>query len=326
VLAELRSLPDVERVGLAGVDLLNGGSWSESMTIESDKRTVTDRPVHLEPITPGLFTTLGTPVIAGRDFDERDALPPVGERWRSVIVNERFARRYFGDASPLGHRVGLGDREGVRTNIEIVGVVRDFSYRDLREQTEQAFVPFFEGDWTAGTFYLRVRGTLQAAFASIRSAVGRVDPTLPLLSPRTLDEQVDRSLTTERMMATLSGGFAAVALLLSVVGLYGVMAFVVTSRTQEIGIRMALGATRGRAVWMVIADAVVMIAFGTALALPCVWAVGRVVEAQLYGVRPIDAPTIAGAALLLALVALAAAMLPAWRAASVSPTEALRFE
>jgi predicted permease len=326
VLDELRSLPDVDSVGLAGVDLLNGGSWNEYMTIEADKRIVTDRAVHLEPITPGLFVTLGTPVIAGRDFDERDALPPVGERWRSVIVNERFARRYFGDASPLGRRVGLGDREDVRTNIEIVGVVRDFSYRDLREQTEQAFVPYFEGDWTAGTFYLRVRGTPQAAFASIRSAVGRVDPTLPLLSPRTLDEQVDRSLTTERMMATLSGGFAAAALLLSVVGLYGVMAFVVTRRTPEIGIRMALGATRRAATWLVVADAVVMIAAGTAIALPLVWGLGRLVEAQLFGVHAIDAPTIAVASLVLGGVALSAAILPAWRAASVSPTEALRFE
>ena len=326
VLAELRSLPDVESVGLAGVDLLNSGSWNDSMTIEADKRMVTDRAVHLEPISPGLFTTLGTRVIAGRDFDERDALPPVGERWRSVIVNERFARRYFGDRSPLGGRVGLGDRQDTRTNLEIVGVVRDFSYRDLREQTEQAFVPYFEGDWTAGTFYLRVRGTPQAAFASIRSAVGRVDPTVPLLSPRTLDEQVDRSLTTERMMATLSGGFAAVALLLSVVGLYGVMAFVVTSRTPEIGIRMALGATRRAAVWLMVADAVAMIAAGTAIALPLVWGLSRLVEAQLFGVHALDAPTIAVASLVLALVALAAAMWPAWRAASVSPTEALRFE
>jgi ABC-type antimicrobial peptide transport system permease subunit len=123
----------------------------------------------------------------------------------------------------------------------------------------------------------------------------------------------------------LSGGFAGIALLLSVVGLYGVMAYVVTSRTQEIGIRMALGATRSTPVWLVVADAVAMIGAGTALVLPCVWAVRRLVEAQLFGVRPVDA-TIDGASALLALVALAAAILPAWRAASVSPTEALRFE
>jgi len=111
-----------------------------------------------------------------------------------------------------------------------------------------------------------------------------------------------------------------------VVGLYGVMAFVVTSRTPEIGIRMALGATRGAAIWLVVADAVVMIAAGTAIALPLVWGLGRLVEAQLFGVHAIDAPTIAAASLVLAGVALSAAILPAWRAASVSPTEALRFE
>jgi ABC-type antimicrobial peptide transport system permease subunit len=240
-------------------------------------------------------------------------------------VNEAFARRYFGGASPLGHRIGFGARPDAKTDIEIVGVVQDFAYRNLREQSEQAFFPF-DGDPPAGLFYVRVRGTPAAALASIRTAVGRVDPTLPLLSLRTMDETVDRSLTTERMLATLSGGFACVALLLSVVGLYGVMAFVVASRTQEIGIRMALGATRRAAVWLVVADAVAMIAAGTAIALPCLWAVRRLVEAQLFGVQALDAPTIAAASLTLAGVALAAAMLPAWRAASVSPTEALRFE
>jgi predicted permease len=309
------------------MELLSGGSWNNPMTVEADRRFVTDRLVHMAAITPGFFRTLGTPVIAGRDFDERDAWPP-GEEGptRSAIVNEAFARRYFGRASPLGHRIGIGNRPDTKTDIEIVGVVRDFAYRNLREQSEQAFFPYLERDGLGGEIYVRVRGTPSAALPSIRTAVGRVDPTLPLLSPRTLDEAIDRSLTTERMLATLSGGFAAIALLLSVVGLYGVMSFVVTSRTQEIGIRMALGATRRAAVWLVVADAVAMIAAGTAIALPCLWAVSRLVEAQLFGVHAIDAPTIAGASAVLALVAVAAAMLPAWRAASVSPTEALRFE
>jgi len=325
-LAEVRSLPEVESVSVAGLNLLSGGSWNIYMTIETDGRFVTDRLVHLGAISPGFFRTLGTTVIAGRDFDERDVPPPGADgSVRAAIVNGAFARRYFGSASPLGHRIGFGNRPDARTDIEIVGVVRDFSYRNLREQSEQAFFPF-GSDSPAGMFYVRVRGTPAAALASIRTAVGRVDPILPLLSVRTMDEAVDRSLTTERMLATLSGGFGLVALLLSVVGLYGVMAFVVTSRTQEIGVRMALGATRRAAVWLVVADAVVMIAAGTAIALPCLWAVRRLVEAQLFGVHAIDGPTIAGASLLLALVALAAAMLPAWRAASISPTEALRFE
>ena len=327
ILAELRSRPEVASAGVAGNTFLQGESWSNFLTVEADRRFVTDRLVDLNTITPGFFATLGTRVIAGRDFDERDGRP-VGEKGgeRSAIVNESFARRYFPGGSPIGARLGLGNRADTRAGMEIVGVVRDFSYRNLREQTEQAFLPLVEGTLSGGWFYLRVRGQPEAALASVRTAVARVDPAMPLLSLRTFDDQVARSLTTERMLATLSGGFAVIALLLSVVGLYGVMAFVVTSRTTEIGVRMALGATRGRAVWLVVGDAVAMVAMGTALALPCVWAVGRVVEAQLYGVTAVDAPTIAGASLLLALVALAAAMVPAWRAATISPTEALRFE
>jgi ABC-type antimicrobial peptide transport system permease subunit len=172
----------------------------------------------------------------------------------------------------------------------------------------------------------RLRGDPNSAFAPIREAVARVAPALPVISLTTLENQIDESLRTEQMLATLSSGFGAIALLLSVIGLYGVMSFVVTQRTKEIGVRLALGATRSTAVWLIVRDALFMIGAGTAIALPCVWALGRLVEAQLFGVRAGDGPTIGLASGVLALVTLSPAMLPAWRAASVSPTEALRFE
>jgi ABC-type antimicrobial peptide transport system permease subunit len=136
----------------------------------------------------------------------------------------------------------------------------------------------------------------------------------------------DPLLTTERMLATLLTGFGGIALLLSVIGLYGVMSFVVTQRTREIGVRLALGATRGAAVWLVLRDALIMVGCGTTIALLAGWALGRVISGQLFGVAPVHAPTIALATALLGLVALAAAMVPAWRAASVSPTTALYAE
>jgi len=128
------------------------------------------------------------------------------------------------------------------------------------------------------------------------------------------------------MLATLLGGFGSIALLLSVVGLYGVMSFVVTQRTQEIGVRMALGATRSAVVWLIVRDALVVIVVGIAIALPSAWVLRRLVEAQIFGVRAVDGPTIAGASCVLAFVALGAAMLPAWPAASIRPSDALRFE
>jgi ABC-type antimicrobial peptide transport system permease subunit len=149
---------------------------------------------------------------------------------------------------------------------------------------------------------------------------------LPISYFRTLDEQINRSLNTERMLAALSASFGMLALALSVVGLYGVMSFVVTQRTREIGIRLALGATRLSTVWLVLGDALVMIAGGTAIALPCVWALGRLVESQLYDVKPTDPVTIIAATLVLCSTALGAALIPARRASAVNPTDALRFE
>ena len=323
----LRDLPDVESAAISGFRLLDGGSWNGQMTIEADTRLTTDRVVHFNPISPGFFTTVGARIVAGRDFDDRDSRSLTEEELRSAIVNERFARRYFGDRNPVGRRLGLGANADTRTNIEIVGVVKDFSYRNLREETEQVFFSLFQSTgFGGGWFYLKVRGRPESAIASVRSAVDTIDPTLPLLAPRSFDDQVNRALTTERMLATLSTGFGVIALLLSAVGLYGVMSFVVTSRTLEIGIRLALGATRASAVRQIMRDAAIMVGVGTAIALPCIWALSRLVRAQLFGVDAIDAPTIAAAGAILVLVAIAGAMLPAWRAASVKPTEALRAE
>jgi ABC-type antimicrobial peptide transport system permease subunit len=213
----------------------------------------------------------------------------------------------------------------------IVGVVATISYRTVREESEQAYFPIVsdessKGNFFAGNFYVRIQGSPEAASQSIRAILRKADPTLPVTYFRTLDEQVSRSLTTERMLAALSGSFGTLALLLSLVGLYGVMSFAVTQRTHEIGIRVALGATRFAAVWLVLRDALVMTAAGIALALPCVWALGRVVESQLYGVKPTDPGTIAAATLILCATALGAALIPAHRASSVSPTDALRLE
>jgi predicted permease len=328
LLDAVREAPGVDRAAIAGHTLLAGGSWNTSMTIEFNGRRPTDRVVHCSPVSPGFFSTLGTRLIAGRDFDRRaaphtDGTPP---RYRTAIVNASFARRYFGEVSPIGHRIGFGTRPDTNTNVEIIGIVADFSYRGMREETEQAFFPFLDIPWSGGTFYVRTHGQPEQAFAAIRDTVARVDSTLPILSLRTMEDQVARSLAPARMMATLLSSFGAVALLLSVIGLYGVMSFVVTHRTREIGIRLALGATRGTAVWLVVRDALFMIVTGTAIALLGGYAAGRIVAGQLFDMAPIHAPTVAVAALLLAVVALGAAMVPAWRASSVSPTEALHAE
>jgi len=322
----LRSSPGAQMSAVARVQLLTGGSAMNPMTIQTNERIVTDRAVNYNAVSPGFFATLSIRLIAGRDFDERDSRP-VGEAGqRSAIVNESFVKRYLAGRNPLGARIGQGSGPDAKANIEIVGVVADFNYRGFHEDPEQAYFPIFEGDDTGGSFYVKVRGTSDAAFQSIRTIIHKADPALPITYFRTLEQQVNRSLNTERILAALSGSFGTLALLLSLVGLYGVMSFVVTQRTREIGIRLALGATRGSAIWLVLRDALVMITVGTAIALPCVAALGRLVESQLFGVQPTDPLTIAAATMLLTSAALGAALIPAYRASTVNPTDALRFE
>jgi predicted permease len=316
VYREVQGSTITDSSAVARFPLLTGGSWSDPMTIQSNTRITTD-DINLDAVTPGFFTTLGVRLIAGRDFDERDS--------HSAIVNEAFVKRYLGGRNPLGVRICEGNGPDARPDIEVVGVVGNFNYRGLREESEQAFFPLFEGDDTGGAFYIRVRGTPEGASQMVRTIVHNADPALPIEYFRTVDEQVSRSLNTERILAALSGAFGVLALLLSLVGLYGVMSFVVTQRTREIGIRLALGATGGSAILLVLRDAFLMIVLGTAIALPSVGALGRLVESQLFGIKPTDPLTIAAATLLLASAALGAALIPAYRASNVNPTDALRF-
>ncbi len=246
------SEPDADRVMR---EVLTGGAASSSITIQSDRRFTGSRAAARMRVGPGLFATLGTPIMAGRDFDERD-VRPLGDKpraYRSVVVSESFVQRYFENRNPIGARIGLGNGPDTKTATEIIGVVKDFSRRSLRDQqVETIFLQYFDNQSGDGTFYVRVRGDVARALSSIRSAIAQVDPELPV-TLTTLDDQVQRSLRAERMSASLSSAFSTLALLLAVIGLYGVMSFVVTQRTQEIGVRMALGASRASALWLIFA-------------------------------------------------------------------------
>jgi predicted permease len=325
--AEVRALPAVRASALARNALLTGGSWNDPMTLQTTDRQIVTGEIQLNSVTPGFFSALGIRILSGRGFDPHDSRPAGETGQRSAIVNEAFVRRYLAGLNPLGARIAEGSGPAVKPDIVIVGVCADFSYRGIREESEQAFFPMFEGDGDFGaTFYVRVRGVPEQAFPSIRAVVRRADPKLPLLSPGTFDQQIGRSLNTERMLAALSSSFGALALLLSVIGLYGVMSFVVTRRTREIGIRLALGATGASAIGLILRDAAAMIAAGIAIALPCVAALGKLVQSQLFGVTATDPATVAGAILLLGATSVTAALVPAWRAARLKPTDALRLE
>jgi predicted permease len=327
LVTSLRELPEVSGAGLSTASLLGPGSWNTRLTVDAGERFVA-KGIHCNAIGPGFFETLGAQVLEGRAFDARDRLDGPKQEFRSVIVNERFASRYFPGKSALGARVAFGAAPNAVATMQIVGVVQTFSYRarGLREPEEQAFFPYFEGSFGGGSLYVRTRTSSSAAFAAIRGAVEKAAPGLAVEDLRTIDGQLDRALANERLLAILATAFALLAVLLAVVGLYGVTSFVVARRTREIGIRMALGATRKAALWLVVGDTARLVAAGVLVALPAVWGLGRFVESQLFGVTALDAATLAGAAVLVGCAALAAAAAPARRATAVSPVDALRHE
>ena len=332
LLEQVQRTPGVTGAGFTGVGLLQGGSWNSSMTIaghtaKPDERVVT----HNNPMSPGYFDAMGMKIVAGRDFDERDeVLTPVapGTNPTVVIVNQTFVTRYLGNRHPIGIRIGFGRDPGTPTPIEIIGVVSDAKYRSLRGETEpQAFFPFFAGPEVPGlTMYVRTRQAPEEMFATLRRVVQQLDPNLPLFAMQTFETRVERSVSNERLVASLSSVFGLLATLLAMIGLYGVMAYTVTQRTREIGIRMALGAVSRDVARMILRDVAILVGVGLAIGLPAAWALGRYIGNQLFEITPTDPLTMAAAVLVLATVAAVAGLVPARRAARINPILALRYD
>jgi predicted permease len=245
-----------------------------------------------------------------------------------AIVNEKLARYYFGTQDAIGRRFGYGGNPGTKTDIEIIGVVRDSMYSTLREQIpRQVFTPYIQLEYVTGmNFYVRTTLEPSQTFAAIRKTIAGIDSTLPVYDLRTMDEQIDRSLVTERMIAMLSAVFGMIATILATVGLYGVMAYTVARKTREIGIRMALGAFGKDVIWMVMREVLVLVGAGAAIGITAAILLTRYIQAQLYGLAPNDPATLVSATIALIAVAAIAGYLPALRASRVDPIRALRYE
>jgi putative ABC transport system permease protein len=276
-------------------------------------------------VGPGYFHTIGTAFVAGRDFDERDKL----QTSRVAIVNEAFAKALYDGRNPVGRAFRVEGGAGKPDDVyQIVGLVRNTKYFELREDFRPiAFMPSAQDDQPVsnGSFVLRTNRPLGEFYKAATAAVTQVNPAITV-DFSVLTEQITQSLVRDRLMATLAGAFGLLAGSLSVMGLYGVIAYLVARRRSEIGLRIALGATRGRVITLILREAVLLLAVGLTIGIGLAVWTSEVAGSLLYGLRPRDPLTLTGAAVVLALVALLASYGPAWRASRLEPMDALRDE
>ncbi|PYV03731.1 MAG: hypothetical protein DMG26_08875 [Acidobacteria bacterium] len=281
-------------------------------------------PVSVNIIGPEYFKTLRTPVLLGREFTEadREGAPKV------AVINEAMARYFFGDSNPLGRRFSIPGYKGDASPLEIVGVVQDAKFHSLREPSPPAiYVPFFQAPESGEmTFEVRTITNPASVAAAARRVIQQADSRLPVFEVKTLTQQVDESLVQELLVASLSSLFGALALLLASIGLYGLMAYAVSRRTSEIGIRMALGAERSDVRQMVLGEATRLVLTGIGIGLPLALAGARFLSSMLFALSPADPLTISAATLILLAVAAVASFVPARRASLVDPMVALRCE
>jgi putative ABC transport system permease protein len=320
----LQHLPGIEAAGVALNPVLADSDWESTIHIAGRvNKPGDDNQAYVNRVSPGYFKTLGIRVLSGRTFRENDSVnsPKV------VVVSKSFAKHFFRERPAIGHWIGRGFEPNAPTDMQIVGVVNDIDYQDLREKDmRQLYLCAPQGMELETTVYLSAKGDPKSVLASARHLVHEMEPKAPVTNMKTVERQLDESLVTERMIASLSAGFTLLALVLAVLGLYGVMAYMVTQRAREIGIRVALGAQFGNVVWLVMREVVLLIIVGIAVALPLAFGLARLNRSELYGIQPTDPLSITTTALLLSAIALLAGFVPARRAASADPLHVLRYE
>ena len=325
---KVAAIPGVNSVTLSDAALLSGSMSNGYVRIPGYRSKDGKLPTpYLLRMGDHFLATMGIPLISGRDLDKRD----VDQALRVGVVNEKFARDYFDNKNPVGRFFYFGDTDVPRPQdrVEIVGVCKDAKYDRLTDEAPPTvYISYLQrNEWDHGmTFEVRTAMPPIAIGAAVQKVAGSIDRNVPVAEIRTQEEQIRDTLGTERMFAGVVSSFGVVAALLAAIGLYGVMAYSVTRRTSEIGIRLALGAGRRDVQWMVLRESLWMVAAGLAIGIPAALALTRYIQATLYGIKPNDPVSFVVAGVLMVAVAGIAAWIPARRAARVDPMRALRCE
>ena len=319
-LARLRSLPEVESATLMENRIGSGWSNNDGAVVDGAKPDPNKfSPMRANDVGPDFFHVLGTPIVLGRDFTEADnsSAPKV------AIINQTFADRYLANRNPLGHQVQNG-----KTPFTIIGVVQDSKYTGVREKPRpMAYFPYAQsGDISSEHIELRTRVEPMSLLPEVRRVLKEFNPDLTPMQPMSQQEQFNASFSQERLFARMAMFFGVLAVLLVATGLYGTLAYRVSRRTPEIGVRMALGAQRMQVLWMILRESLILCAIGIGVGLPVAAIGSRVLQSMLFGITPGDPLSFVIALLGVVLVALFSGLLPARRASSVDPMVALRYE
>jgi putative ABC transport system permease protein len=321
----LESLPGVRAASASEIPMLASSNSSSNITVQGYKEQENENmDVDQNFVGPDFLSAMGAALLSGREIHESDtATAP-----NVAVVNEKFVQRFFAGREPIGQHFGFGGGDDVHLDVEIVGVVKDSKNVDLRQAVEPyVLVPYSHSShFGNATFYVRTNQDPVSLASAVRKTVRDNDEKLSVFDLRTLTAQVDAIVFTDRLVTYFSLALALLAALLAAIGLYGVMAYVVARRTREIGIRMALGATRRNVAGMVLQEIGAIATVGLLIGLIAAYAVGRVMESLLFGVKASDPFVFVAATGLLIIVAALAGWLPARSAASVDPMVALRYE
>ena len=320
----LHAIPGVQKVALIEEMPLSGAANVTVVHLPGQPyRNDSEHFLMINSISPDLFETLGISLLAGRTFQPAD----MREKSDAVIVDELFAKRFYPHESPVGRQFSTGPE--LRELRRIIGVVKNSSYDTLREAGKPTmFQPLVTASRPGWSLHFALRAAVDAKKLSeaIRKVAAELDPTVPVVDIKTQSALIDRLLLFERLLSVLSTGFGVLALILSAMGLLALLGYTVTRRTNEIGVRMALGAQTGDVIRLVIKDSLLLVAAGTAIGLPSAYVLGRYLQHTLFDLEPTDPVSAAIALLTLGAAATLASWLPAWRATHVEPVAALREE